>query len=67
MSELRGKEGVKWGHGGQEEQGVKEIKEVKKVDVKLRMREVAARVRGRNVGLYVRMAFIPVRKYKIIT
>ena len=30
------------------------------------MKGVAMRVRGRNVGLYVRMAFIPVRKYKII-
>ena len=37
MWKVREKEGVKWGHGGQEEQGVKEIKEVKKVDVELRI------------------------------
>ena len=66
MWKVRGKEGVKWGHGVQEVQGVKEVKGVNEVDVILRMREVAARVRGRNVGLYVRMAFIPLRKYKII-
>ena len=46
MSELRGKEGVKWGHGGQEVQGVKEVNGVNEIDVKLRMKGGAAQVRG---------------------
>ena len=49
MWKPRGKEGVKWGHGEHEDQGVKEVKEVNgvnEIDVKLRMKGGAVQVRG---------------------